>query len=361
VADDVETGVSTARRAPAVVRPALAGYAALIRLIDAIGWPWIRRGVGALYFAVIIAVVVKYGVPTGRQSLAYIIVAGLAITCLGRGWRRMLQVLIDWLPFTLLLVTYDQSRGLADTVGMPLHEHDAARVESWLFAGTNPTVWMQQHFYNASTVHWYDALATLIYTSHFIVTPVLAAILWLRDRRIWLRYVSRVILLAFAGLVTYVLFPEAPPWMASQDGYIGAVHRLSARGWEYLHAGFANKLLAHAQEGGSNPVAAMPSLHFAFACLAALFIANRFASRWRYLMVLYPIGMGLTLVYTGEHYVIDLIFGLQYAIAAHVALLHWERWWVERRARVAEADPIGAADAPEEEMTPAAASLMSEM
>jgi hypothetical protein len=305
-----------------------------MRGIHAIGWRRIRYGCAGLYFAVLIYQVVTHGVPTDRDTLSEIVVVGLAITCLGRGWRRLLQVGLDWLPFTIVLMTYDQSRALADTMGMPLHEADIAHAEAWLFGGAVPTVWLQQHFYDPSHVHLYDALATLVYTSHFIVTPVLAAVFWLRARRTFLRYIGRVIVLSFAGLVTYILFPEAPPWLAAQDGLIGTVHRTSARGWEYLHASFANRLLLAGQNGGSNPVAAMPSLHFAFALLAAMFLAERITRRWRWLLFLYPVAMGLTLVYTGEHYVLDLAFGGVYALAVHAALLRVEAWYARRRNAV---------------------------
>jgi len=319
-----------------VAKPLVAGYELAMRPIHAAGWHRIRLVFGVAYFIAIGYIVVTDGVPTGRKALSYIVVAGLAITCLGRGWRRLVQVVIDWLPFTVVLMTYDQSRALADTMGMPLHESDIASAEGWLFGGHVPTVWLQQHFYDAAHVHWWDALATLTYTSHFVVTPLIAAIFWIRDRRVWMRYISRVILLSFAGLATYVLFPEAPPWLAAKDGYIGSVSRLSARGWEYFHASFANRLLEAGQNGGANPVAAMPSLHLAFAFLAALTVYERLHSRWRGLIYLYPVLMGLTLVYTGEHYVIDLAFGMLYAVAAHWVLCRWEAWWGARRpARVA--------------------------
>jgi membrane-associated phospholipid phosphatase len=157
-----------------------------------------------------------------------------------------------------------------------------------------------------------------------------------------MRYISRVIVLAVAGLVTYVLFPEAPPWLASRDGYITQhVARLSARGWIYLHAGNLNHLLATAQADGSNPVAAMPSLHTAFATLVAIFIAGRFTSRWRYLLVLYPAAMGFALVYLGEHYVIDLAAGVAYALAVHFALNRWERRrGVRRRMDTSLTNPL---------------------
>jgi membrane-associated phospholipid phosphatase len=288
-------------------------------------WRHVRRTAAIAYFICLAVIIVVDGVPTGRLNLMVIIVVGLAISSLGYGWRRLARVVLDWLPFTLVLMVYDLSRGLATAVDMPLHEHDIARAESWLFGGNVPTVWLQDHFYTPGAVHWYDALATLVYTSHFLATPILAAILWLRNRTVWLAYISRVIALAFAGLVTYVLFPEAPPWLAARDGLIDPVARLSARGWIWLHAGHVQHLLDNAQRDGSNPVAAMPSLHVAFATLVAICIGGQLVGRWRYLLALYPVAMGLVLVYTGEHYVLDLIAGVAYAVIVHTLVSRWER------------------------------------
>jgi membrane-associated phospholipid phosphatase len=265
------------------------------------------------------------GVPTGRLALMVLTIVGLAITSLGYGWRRLLRILVDWLPFTLVLMLYDQSRVVATMVNLPLHEKDIASAESWMFGGNIPAVWMQHHFYTPSAVHWWDAAATLVYVTHFLATPILAAVLWLRNRTMWVAYISRVIALAFAGLVTYVLFPEAPPWLAARDGLIDPVARTSARGWIWLHARNVQELLDSAQRDGANPVAAMPSLHLAFATLVALFIAPHITRRWRYLAALYPVAMGVVLVYTGEHYVLDLMAGAAYALIVHALVSRWER------------------------------------
>jgi membrane-associated phospholipid phosphatase len=296
---------------------------------DATRWRHVRRGGYVAYFAALIWIVIADGVPTGRIPLAIIIIVGLLLTSVGRSWRASLRVVTDWLPFTAVLLLYDQTRGVADALGISLHEADIVRWEKWCFGGTEPTVWLQQHLYHPGHVHWYDAACTLVYTSHFLATPILAAVLWLRDRTLWLRYISRVVLLAVAGLITYCLFPEAPPWLAARDHLTAPVARLSARGWIWLHASNLNSALAHAQNDGSNPVAAMPSLHTAFATLVALTIGARLHSRWRYLLALYPVAMGFTLVYCGEHYVLDLVAGVIYALAAHAAL----NWWEARRAR----------------------------
>jgi membrane-associated phospholipid phosphatase len=298
-------------------------------------WQRIRRLSFCVYAAALVWIVVTSGVPTERAELAAIIVVGLMLTSLGPHWRPMAQVVLDWLPFTAVLLLYDRTRGLADAIGLPLHEADILRAEKWCFGGVEPTLWLQQHLYHPAHVYWYDAFCTLVYTSHFLATPILAAVLWLRDRTLWLRYITRVVLLAAAGLVTYCLFPEAPPWLAAQDGLTAPVARLSARGWIWLHAGNLNSTLEHAQQAGSNPVAAMPSLHTAFATLVAITIAGQIRSRWRYLLALYPVAMGFTLVYCGEHYVLDLVAGVFYALVVHWAVSRWEA----RRERSAAPSP----------------------
>jgi membrane-associated phospholipid phosphatase len=309
-----------------------AGYGLILRPIHAVGWRRVRWGTYGVYFALLAWIVATKGVPTGRTSLAIIIMSGLALTSIGRSWRATAQVVIDWLPFTGVLLLYDRTRGIADALGVPLHEKDVLDAEKWLFGGTEPTIWLQQHLYHPTHVYWYDALITLVYTSHFLATPVLAAILWLRDRTIWLRYITRVVLLAVTGLITYCLFPEAPPWLAARDGLTEPVYRLSARGWIWLHAGNLNDTLARAQSDGSNPVAAMPSLHTAFTVLVAITIASVIRSRWRWLLALYPAAMGFTLVYTGEHYVLDLLAGVLYALLVHAGVSRWERWRALRAA-----------------------------
>jgi membrane-associated phospholipid phosphatase len=315
-------------------------YGTLLRPIHALGWRRVRLGAYGAYFALLTWIVITDGVPTGRAALAIIIMTGLALTSIGRSWRATAQVVIDWLPFTAVLLLYDQTRGVADKLGIALHESDILHAEKWLFGGVNPPLWLQQHLYNPDHVYWYDALITLVYTTHFLATPILAAILWLRDRALWLRYISRVVVLAVAGLITYCLFPEAPPWLAARDGLTEPIARLSARGWIWLHAGNLNSVLARAQDDGSNPVAAMPSLHTAFAVLVALMIGARLRSRWRYLLALYPVAMGFTLVYTGEHYVLDLIAGVVYALVVHAALNRWEARRAARRAESIRALPL---------------------
>ena len=132
--------------------------------------------------------------------------------------------------------------------------------------------------------------------------------------------------LAVAGLVTYVAFPAAPPWMAAQTGLLDGVHRTTSEGWEVLGGGTAG--LFSKGQASVNLVAAVPSLHSAFSALVAMFLWSRVRPWLRPLLALYPLAMGLTLIATGEHYFFDVLLGWLYAGAVMAA---WG-WWERRRA-----------------------------
>lgn len=125
---------------------------------------------------------------------------------------------------------------------------------------------------------------------------------------------SRAAVMTYAvfnlGASVYWLLPTAPPWYAAD---IAAEHRdedLRVRrlmveygelfwrdGWGSLYSVF-----------GGNPLAAMPSLHFATSVMAALLLAEASPIAGA-LGVSYAATLGFALVYLGEHYVIDLLAG----------------------------------------------------
>jgi hypothetical protein len=283
---------------------------------------WAVRGVlwGALALAFATTCVVV-GLPTDRVVLLGWVLAGLAVHALTEGWRRVVRLLADWLPLAALLLLYDASRGIADSFGATVHVTEPAAVDRWLGGGVLPTVWLQQHW----QADWWLALATLVYVSHFVVTPVVLGVLWVRNRRLWARCARLVVALSAAGLLTYVLYPAAPPWLAAKLDVIEPVRRISGAGWEVLGLPRAGALLTHGQ-GQVNQVAAVPSLHTAFAVLVCLMLLPVARRIWqRAALVTYAVLMPLVLVWAGEHYVIDTLLGALYAAGVVVLLGAAER------------------------------------
>jgi membrane-associated phospholipid phosphatase len=253
-----------------------------------------------------------------------------------RPWRRHLAFARDWLPILILLVVYDFSRGFADEL-MPVHIQAMITADEALF-GVVPTVWLQEHLYSPGRVHWWDVGVSFVYFSHFVASLTVAVVLWLRNRAVWLEFMRRWFFLTAAGLITYFLYPAAPPWYASKYGYLSqVVYRTSTDGWDAIGLRSAGKLLS-AGQALSNPVAAMPSLHSAFALLVVAFLFSRVRRRWRPLLVLYPLAMTFTLVYAGEHYIVDVLVGWAYVALTLVLVGFLERRRAARRAVRAAAE-----------------------
>jgi membrane-associated phospholipid phosphatase len=260
-----------------------------------------------------------------------------------RPWRSHLRFARDWLPVVLLLVGYNLSRGFADNGATP-HALELIAADRWMFGwatdGEVPTVWLQQHLYDRDGVRWWDVLVSWVYFSHFVAALAAAVVLWLRDRARWAAFMRRWLFLCLTGLTTYFLYPAAPPWWAARHGMIEETGRISARGWNAIGMHGAGNML-NAGQIASNPVAAMPSLHTAFALFVVVFFLAGVRRRWWPLLLAYPLAMTFTLVYAGEHYVIDVLVGWVYVGVTFLVVGLGERWWLARRARraAAQAEP----------------------
>ncbi|CAB4701932.1 MAG: phosphatase PAP2 family protein [Actinobacteria bacterium] len=241
-----------------------------------------------------------------------------------------LLFLRDWSKPIGLLIVYWLLRGLADEVGVPVHVRAPIRFDEWLaglFGGTaTPTEILQRSWCGVPCGYdvaprWYDVVLTTTYASHFLVSLTLAAVLWVRHRPEWVRWMRRFVAINFAGLTIYWIYPMAPPWMASRDGYLGAVVRTTGRGWSEIDLHRQTMVL----HGMGNKVAAMPSLHAGIAFLVAFYLITRLRSPARWLLLAYPVVMSTALVYYGEHYVVDALAGAVVALLVMLGCGAWER------------------------------------
>jgi len=282
-----------------------------------------RRTVWCAYLLALGVTIYTLGLPTDRIYQATWIVAGLVAFTIDRPWQDHLRVVRDWLPLIAALVVYDLSRGFAHELGMPVRAEELVSVESWLFGGTIPTVWLQETLMPpAGELPWWTLLTGIVYTSHFIVPWVVAAVFYAYSRDLWSGYMRRVLLLSYLGLVTYILLPSVPPWLAAEGDVIsGSVGRVAGFGFGVVPTDVSTRWL----EAQSNPVAALPSLHAAFALLVAVALWPFAKNVWsRALLAAYPLAMAFVLVYGGEHYVVDVLAGWAYLGLAILLARAWE-------------------------------------
>ncbi len=241
------------------------------------------------------------------------------------GWAK--SMLVDWFPLYLMLVGYNVVWGLVDNVAGSAHVQPQLAFDQWLFGEDGPVAALQRSLWTG-VVRPFDYAVWVVYLSHFVVTLVVCAGLWIHSRVEFLAYRRRVVATWFSGLVVFALYPTVPPWMAGDRGLIPTATRIIG---DVNRAVFPQQTHRSLAEGGgkidlANPVAAVPSMHSAFPMLLLLFFWHR-APRLRPLLLAYPLTMTFVLVYAGEHYVFDVLAGWAVAALVHVT---WSRFEARR-------------------------------
>lgn len=171
--------------------------------------------------------------------------------------------------------------------------------------GALPTEFLQSWWY-AGYPRAHDWLLLAVYYSFFGLPLFLVTATRSRGYAAARVYVGALLLASALSLPVMALMPTAPPWLAAREGLVGVQEiRLHALGLD----------LSDALIERTNIVAAMPSLHQATAVICALAVASNWR-RLRPLAIGYGLAMGVTLVYLGEHYVVDVVMGTLFALAS---------------------------------------------
>lgn len=244
--------------------------------------------------------------PTPDKLLVILVLVGMAM-----GQAR--EVLKRFVPFVVLLLVYESFRGLVPGLNDRVNFMFMPAADEFIFLGQLPTAVLQSWWWHGQ-VMWYDFMFYGAYTLHFVLPFALAIAVWkLRVREYW-NVVTAFILVSFMGFLTFLAFPAAPPWMASDLNLIEPITRVSSHVWAAfgIHdfPSVYNKI-------SPNPVAAMPSLHAAYSFLFAFIITKLFKTKWRWLAWVYPALIWTGTTYMGEHYVIDIVVGVGYALFAY--------------------------------------------
>src|SRR4051794_8454626 len=298
------------------------------------GWRshWAARFALPVIYLVGTAVAVdRVGLPYSQDWIFVWIVGLMLAFSIGDGQHTIRRLIKDWLPIIVALLAYDLLRGIADGNLFPIHWESPVQADKVLGLGQVPTIRLQDALYTPGHLHFWDYMAFSFWFSHFFATLLVAVGLWLYAHPWFHRFAACIVVLAALGLVTYVVFPAAPPWLAGHPDHLPHTPRTPPGGVNNLPLPKAGALFQSGTDWG-NDVAAVPSLHAGYTMLICLYLWPRLNPRWRPLLVAYPIGMGLSLIYLGEHYLIDILLGWVYAAITVFAVDRGAEWLKRRRA-----------------------------
>jgi hypothetical protein len=287
---------------------------------------WARKWV-VLWAVGVVVYETSFDLPMSRAPMFAILGTGLMALTFGnrRAWARIVR---DWFPLFAILYAYDILRSVADT-WLPPHVYPQIEFDRFVFGGRVPTVELQHALYTAGHPHLWDYVAFFTYLTHFIVPIGVAAVLWKVAHDKFRRYAFLFVSLTLVTFLTYLFYPAVPPWLASRSGAIAPTAKIVDDMWVQVGLKSGAQVFS-ATSHLANPVAAVPSLHTAYPVLIMLFFWGA-AGRKRWLLLLYPLAMSWTLVYTAEHYVFDILLGWLYAFAVYFIGSAVYDAWLERR------------------------------
>ncbi len=224
---------------------------------------------------------------------------------LPRGWAHLAFQFVIWLGFYAI---YQVARGAADRSVADAFSNGewVLRTERELGALFEPAL---QRLVDTSSI-----LVTLTsYTywlSQFAVVGI--ALLWVyfKHHERFAGFRNWLIAANLLGLVGYVLMPTAPPRMFPEWGFVDYVAQYSAVSHD-------SGLIAW----GSNPYAAMPSLHAMDAFIVGVVMFGLVRSRIaKALWLAWPAWVAFAVIATANHYWLDVVAGIVLAILAGYAL-----------------------------------------
>jgi membrane-associated phospholipid phosphatase len=280
----------------------------LSRVIRATAWGVVAAGVAAPLLRKRIG-----APPLATQTVAF--AAPLAL-CLAVRRSRTRDVAVCTLQMWAYLAAYKTPHDDEQAQARRVHIDYPIDIDRVLGLGELPTLRLQRALAcvdaDSGAPSWRarDRVLVWAHWAWFMVPHGSLAYILVRRRERFARAAVMTYAVFDIGASVYWLAPTAPPWYAASvdgrdDRAAEHVRRMMVEygehfwgdGWGPLYSVF-----------GGNPLAAMPSLHFATSLMAALLLAEAGLLAGA-LGASYTAVLGFALVYLGEHYVVDLLAG----------------------------------------------------
>lgn len=242
----------------------------------------------------------------------------IAVLFFAGGATRRLVVAL--LPFIIFGISYDWMNIVPNYEVNTVDIEGLYTSEKALFGITTAqgAVCTPNEFFAAHHAPWVDAMAGFFYLC-WVPVPILFG-LWLyfnRQDKVYLHFAIVFLFVNLLGFCIYYIHPAAPPWyvarygtefIAGTPGDVAGLGRFDAMtGWGVFDSLYARN---------SNVFAAVPSLHSAYMLIAFIYSLRARCAGWvRAVFAVITLGIWFTAVYSGHHYLIDVLLGIATALA----------------------------------------------
>ena len=252
--------------------------------------------VALIYVTVLAAAYFRFGM---LPEISFAVAAVLILPFIGLATRSK-EFMKNSALIVAVLLTYEALQGITGTLVRQGSVVSLAGVDQAL-VGSNFAADVQTAFASSATTF----VSTMFYGMHVFLIMIAFVLFWFKDRAVYRGYTYSLLVTTYLALFTFIVLPTAPPWLA------GTAQNLLKPGIKMLPAAF-QQVQAVLLSGESDVVAAFPSLHAAYVTLFSIFM---FKLGRKYGFASLPIAGGVyfSIIYLGQHYLVDLLGGVAYA------------------------------------------------
>lgn len=253
-----------------------------------------------------------------------VVLAGAGITpaalCVAVPRSRARDVAVGTLNMWAYVAAYEMPHDDPERLEARVRVDYPIVIDRALGLGVPPTLRLQRAFSAPDAVNRFERVLVWCHWMWFAVPHATVGYMLWREPDRFPAAAARMYGVFDVGAVFYWAIPTAPPWWAAARGRLDDGEPLRVRRMmiEYGQEFWGERWGALYDVLGGNPLAAMPSLHFATSLMGAHLLSEAGpvtgAIGWTYAVTL-----GLALVYLGEHYAVDLIGGAALAEGVRLA------------------------------------------
>jgi hypothetical protein len=244
------------------------------------------------------------------------------------------RFILGFSVFILYWIVFDYMKAFPNYKYNTVHIASLYHLEKDLFGFfSDGMIRTPNEFFALHHTTFLDILSGFFYLCWIPVPLAFAGILFFRNRPLFFQFSLTFLLVNLIGFIGYYTYPAAPPWYVAQKGFefISSTPGNTA-GLSRFDAFFGVPVFAGIYSKSSNVFAAMPSLHAAYLLVVLYYSIKSKGSRAS--TILYGgilVGIWFTAIYSGHHYVLDVLAGILCAITGIIAFQYGLRTHIGKK------------------------------
>ncbi len=226
--------------------------------------------------------------------------------------------------FIIFWIIYDSMRIIPNYEVSTVHIREPYEIEKALFGikVSNNTITPNEYFIIWNN-KFLDFISGFFYINWIPIPLAFGIYLFLKDKFLFAKFSMAFLLVNLVGFSIYYIYPAAPPWYIELYGFdlhIGVPgNRAGLARFDDL---IEYPLFEAIYNKNANVLAAIPSLHATYPLIVLYYGIKKRLTWINIIFVIFTLGIWFSAVYSGHHYIIDVVLGV---VVAVVVLISFEK------------------------------------